>query len=189
MTVQPDFLSTQTKKASVGKPFLTWSGLWLHRLSDNSGLDKDTVPVQFYLSILQPHLRQDAIQVVPVFRTLEVHACEVVEYDPDNATVLAVQDGMSVLPDFLFHKNMLVVLIEDLNNGFFATFFVRLFCSLKESSGGKSRHTLKPCIKSRHFRKDILQHIEIHALVFGNVLCLALECLFAECLAVETHIV
>ena len=82
-----------------------------------------------------------------------------------------------------------IFVISDYKQWFLCYFLCPPSCSPKESSGGKSRHTLKPCIKSRHFRKDILQHIEIHTLVFGDVFRLALECLFAECLAVETHIV
>lgn len=61
---------------------------------------------------------------------------------------------------------------------------------MKESSGGECRHRLKkPGVQSRYLLEDILQHIEIHTLVFGDVLRLALEGLFAECLAVKTHIV
>ena len=52
---------------------------------------------------------------------------------------------------------------------------------MKESSGGECRHRLKSGVQ--------FQHIEIHTFVFGDVFRLALEGLFAECLAVETHIV
>lgn len=48
---------------------------------------------------------------------------------------------------------------------------------------------LKACVKSRHHREHFLQHIKIDTLVYGNVLRPALECLFAECPAVEAHIV
>lgn len=34
------------------------------------------------------------------------------------------------------------------------------------------------CIKSGHFSEDVLQHIEIHSLITGYFLCLALEGLF-----------
>ena len=44
-------------------------------------------------------------------------------------------------------------------------------------------------VKSRHHREDVLQHIAIYPLVCFYILRLALKCLFAERLAVKTHIV
>ena len=60
---------------------------------------------------------------------------------------------------------------------------------MKESSGGECRHRLKSGVQSRYLLEDKFQHIEIHTFVFGDVFRLALEGLFAECLAVKTHIV
>ena len=49
---------------------------------------------------------------------------------------------------------------------------------------------IKTCFcKLYHRLEHFLQHIKIDTLVYGNVLRPALECLFAECPAVEAHIV
>lgn len=82
-------------------------------LSDSLAFDENAVPIQFYFPIFQAYLGQDIFQIVPVLRTFEVYAREVVEDNPDTATVLAMQDGMSVLSDFLFHRNILYALIAD----------------------------------------------------------------------------
>ena len=50
-------------------------------------------------------------------------------------------------------------------------------------------HPSKMGVKSRHHREDVLQHIAIYPLVCFYILRLALKCLFAERLAVKTHIV
>ena len=50
-------------------------------------------------------------------------------------------------------------------------------------------HLSKTGVKPRHHREHFLQHIAIYPLVRFDVLRLALECLFAERPAVETHIV
>ncbi len=70
------------------------------------------------------------------------------------------------------------------------------FCAaimLTDKSSGRRFYRpflfLKACVKSRHHREHFLQHIKIDALVYGNVLCPALESLFAERPAVEAHIV
>ena len=58
----------------------------------------------------------------------------------------------------------------------------------------ESRRLLPPThsktgVKSRYHREHFLQHIAIYPFVRFNVLRPALKGLFAECLAVETHIV
>ena len=58
----------------------------------------------------------------------------------------------------------------------------------------ESRRLLPPThsktgVKSRYHREHFLQHIAIYPLVRFNVLRPALKGLFAECLAVETHII
>lgn len=50
-------------------------------------------------------------------------------------------------------------------------------------------HPSKSGVKPRYHREHFFQHIAVYALVRFDVLRLALECLFTERFAVETHIV
>lgn len=103
---QPFFIR-QTKKG-FRRNLLIEIGRYAMLLSDSSTFDENTVPIQLYIPVFQTHLGQDIFQIVSVLRTFEVYAREVVEDSPDTATVLAMQDGMSVLSDFLFHRNILL---------------------------------------------------------------------------------
>lgn len=78
--------------------------------------------------------------------------------------------------------------IVDWDSGFFATFFVRHHAHRKKVGRLLPPYT-KTGVESRYHREHFFQHIAVYALVRFNVLRLALECLFAECPAVETHIV
>ena len=60
---------------------------------------------------------------------------------------------------------------------------------MKESRRLFAAHLLKSGVKSRYHCEYVLQHIAIYPLMRFYVFCPALECLFAERLAVETHIV
>ena len=60
---------------------------------------------------------------------------------------------------------------------------------LETSVAAFAAHPSKAGVKSRYHREHFFQHIAVYAIVRCNVLCLALECLFTERLAVETHIV
>ena len=93
----------------------------------------------------------------------------------------------SVLPD-CFHKTCFVTDIVDWDKGFFAYFLCPPSCSLKESSGFAA-HRLKMRAKSRYHSEYLFEHITIYAFVCGYVRCPALKGLFAEGLAVETHII
>ena len=78
--------------------------------------------------------------------------------------------------------------IVDWYNGFFA-YFLPAIMLMKESRRLFAAHPSKTGVKSRYHREHFLQHIAVYAIVRCNVLCLALECLFTERFAVETHIV
>ena len=60
-----------------------------------------------------------------------------------------------------------------------------------EQIGGRrfAAHRLKMRVKSRYHSKHFFEHIAIDAFVRGYVRCPALKGLFAEGLAVETHII
>ena len=75
-----------------------------------------------------------------------------------------------------------------LDKGFFATFFVRHHAHWKKV-GGFAAHRLKMRAKSRYHSEYLFEHITIYAFVRGYVRCPALKGLFAEGLAVETHII
>ena len=85
-------------------------------------------------------------------------------------------------------KLVFVTDIVDWDKGFFAYFLCPPSCSLKESSGFAA-HRLKMRVKSRYHSKHIFEHIAIDAFVRGYVRFPALKGLFAEGLAVETHII
>lgn len=80
-------------------------------------------------------------------------------------------------------------IIEDWNRGLFATFVPPQLTD--KSSAGRlsplrfSKSGVQPC----GLCEDSLQHIAIDTIVLGDVLCPALEGLFAERLAVEAHVV
>ena len=60
---------------------------------------------------------------------------------------------------------------------------------LETSVAAFAAHPSKSGVKPRYHREHFFQHIAIYPLVRFDVLRLALECLFAERPAVETHIV
>ena len=68
------------------------------------------------------------------------------------------------------------------------TFFSAIMLT-KESRAAFAAHPSKSGVKPRYHREHFFQHIAIYPFVRFDVLRLALECLFAERLAVETHIV
>ena len=80
-------------------------------------------------------------------------------------------------------------MVSQIGQRFLCYFLCPPSCSLKESRAALAAHHSKACIKPRHHREHILQHIKIDTLVYGNVLFLAVKCLLTECPAVETHIV
>ena len=83
------------------------------------------------------------------------------------------------------HKNS----YRRLGQRFLCYFLCPPSCSLKESRAALASHLSKTGVKPRHHREHFLQHIAIYPFVRFYVLRPALECLFAERLAVETHIV
>ena len=67
--------------------------------------------------------------------------------------------------------------------------FLPAIMLMKESRRLFAAHLLKTGVKPCHHREHFLQHIAIYPFVRFYVLRPALECLFAERPAVETHIV
>ena len=76
-----------------------------------------------------------------------------------------------------------------LGHRFLCYFLCPPSCSLKESRRLLPPTHSKTGVKSRYHREHFFQHITIYPLVRFDVFRLALECLFAECPAVEAHIV
>lgn len=67
--------------------------------------------------------------------------------------------------------------------------FLPAIMLMKESRRLFAAHLSKTGVKPRHHREHFFQHITIYTLVRFDVLRPALKGLFAERLAVETHIV